>query len=174
MIRRPPRSTRPATLFPYTTLFRSFSWFPGLPVYHSRDLVHWRQIGNAIDRPGQLTIGKVGVTRGLFAPAISHHGGRFYIVNTCIDCGGNFIVTADDPAGPWSDPKWLDFGGIDPSLFVDGDGKAWIAYNDAPPGPPEYDGHRALWLQQTDLPALNMSPTHTLLSDKDRPAPDTP
>lgn len=144
----------------------TFAWFPGLPVYHSRDLVHWRQIGNAIDRPEQLTIGGVGVTRGLFAPAISHHAGRFYIVNTCIDCGGNFIISADDPAGPWSDPHWLNFGGIDPSLFVDDDGRAWIAYNDAPPGPPEYDGHRALWLQQIDLAAMTMAPTRTLLVDK--------
>ena len=113
-----------------------------------------------------MTIGQVGVTRGLFAPAISHHGGRFYIVNTCIDCGGNFIVTADDPAGPWSDPVWLDFGGIDPSLFVDDDGTAWIAYNDAPPGPPEYDGHRAMWIQRIDLAAMKMAPTRTLLVDE--------
>lgn len=158
----------------YYLVNSTFSWFPGLPVYHSRDLVHWRQIGNAIDRPDQMTIGKVGVTRGLFAPAISHHGERFYIVNTCIDCGGNFIVTADNPAGPWSDPQWLDFGGIDPSLFVDDDGKAWIAYNDAPPGPPEYDGHRALWLQQIDLAAMKMSPTRTLLVDKGVHAADKP
>jgi len=152
----------------------TFSWFPGLPIYHSRDLVHWRQIGNAIDRPGQLTIGKVGVTRGLFAPAISHHGDRFYIVNTCIDCGGNFIITADDPAGPWSDPHWLEFGGIDPSLFVDDDGRAWIAYNDAPPGEPEYDGHRALWIQQIDLAAMKMAATRTLLVDKGVVAADKP
>lgn len=158
----------------YYLVNSTFSWFPGLPIYHSRDLIHWRQIGNAIDRPGRLTIGKVGVTRGLFAPAISHHGARFYIVNTCIDCGGNFIVTADDPAGPWSNPQWLDFGGIDPSLFVDDDGKAWIAYNDAPPGPPEYDGHRALWLQQIDLAAMKMAPTRTLLVDKGVHAADKP
>lgn len=150
----------------YYLVNSTFGWFPGLPVYHSRDLVHWRQIGNAIDRPGQLTIGNVGVTRGLFAPAISHYGGRFYIANTCIDCGGNFIITADDPAGPWSDPHWLDFGGIDPSLFVDDDGRAWIAYNDAPPGPPEYDGHRALWLQQIDLATMKMAPMRTLIVDK--------
>ena len=158
----------------YYLVNSTFSWFPGLPIYHSRDLVHWRQIGNAIDRPDQMTIGKVGVTRGLFAPTISHHGERFYIVNTCIDCGGNFIVTADYPAGPWSDPKWLDFGGIDPSLFLDDDGKAWIAYNDAPPGPPEYDGHRALWLQQIDLAAMKMAPTRTLLIDKGVHVADKP
>ncbi|MEG3181190.1 glycoside hydrolase family 43 protein [Sphingomonas sp. LT1P40] len=158
----------------YYLVNSTFSWFPGLPVYHSKDLVHWRQIGNAIDRPGQLTIGKLGVTRGLFAPAISHHAGRFYIVNTCIECGGNFIITADNPAGPWSDPHWLDFGGIDPSLFVDDDGRAWIAYNDAPPGPPGYDGHRALWLQRIDLTTMKMAAGRVLLVDKGVHAADKP
>lgn len=149
----------------------TFGWFPGLPIYHSRDLVHWRQIGNAIDRPGQVPIGRLGVTRGLFAPAISHHDGRFYILNTCVDCGGNFIVTADNPAGPWSNPHWLEFSGIDPSLFVDDDGRAWIAYNDAPPGKPEYEGHRALWLQEIDLRAFRLIGGRVLLVDKGvRPA----
>ena len=143
----------------------TFSWFPGLPILHSRDLVNWRQIGNAIDRGGQLDFTGLGTNRGLFAPAISHHDGRFWIVNTCIECGDNFVITATDPAGPWSDPVWLDFGGIDPSLFFATDGTAWIVYNDAPPGEPRYEGHRALWLQQFDPQSMKVLPERTLLVD---------
>ena len=143
----------------------TFSWFPGLPILHSRDLVNWRQIGNAIDRGGQLDFTGLGTNRGLFAPAISHHDGRFWIVNTCIECGDNFVITATDPAGPWSDPVWLDFAGIDPSLFFATDGTAWIVYNDAPPGEPRYEGHRALWLQQFDPQSMKVLPERTLLVD---------
>lgn len=144
----------------------TFSWFPGLPILHSTDLVNWRIIGNAIDRPGQLDFSGLGTNRGLFAPAITHHDGRFWIVNTCIECGGNFVITAENAAGPWSDPVWLDFGGIDPSLYFEADGTAWIVYNDAPPGEPEYEGHRALWLQQFDPVAMKVLPKRTLLVDK--------
>jgi alpha-N-arabinofuranosidase len=88
---------------------------------------------------------------GLYAPAITWHDGTFYIFNTCVRCGGNYYVTARDPAGPWSDPVWLpQAGGIDPSLFFDEDGSAWLVNNDAPPEPPRYDGHRAIWLQRFD------------------------
>lgn len=141
----------------------TFSWFPGLPIFHSTDLVNWRLIGNAIDRPGQVNFTGLGTNRGLFAPAITHHDGRFWIVNTCIECGGNFVITAENAAGPWSDPRWLDFGGIDPSLFFDTDGSAWIVYNDAPPGEPLYEGHRALWIQRFDPQAMRVLPERTLL-----------
>ena len=143
----------------------TFSWFPGLPILHSTDLVNWRLIGNAIDRPEQMDFSRLGTNRGLFAPAIEHHDGKFWIVNTCIDCGDNFVITATDPAGPWSNPKWLDFGGIDPSLYFAEDGTAWIVYNDAPPGEPRYEGHRALWMQQFDLEAMQVLPERTLLVD---------
>jgi len=143
----------------------TFSWFPGLPIFHSRDLVNWNLIGHAIDRPGMIDLTGLGTNRGLFAPAITHHGGKFWIVNTCIDCAGNFVITADDPAGPWSDPVWLPFGGIDPSLFFDADGAAWIVYNDAPPGEPQYDGHRALWLQRFDPSSMTLAGERTLLVD---------
>lgn len=143
----------------------TFSWFPGLPIFHSKDLVNWRLIGNAIDRPDQVDFSGLGTNRGLFAPAITHHDGKFWIVNTCIECGNNFVITASDPAGPWSDPKWLDFGGIDPSLYFADDGTAWIVYNDAPPGTPKYEGHRALWMQQFDLEKMQVMPKRTLLVD---------
>lgn len=141
----------------------TFSWFPGLPIYHSTDLVNWRLIGHAIDRAGQMDFSRLGTNRGLFAPAIEHHAGKFWIVNTCIECGGNYVITADKPEGPWGDPVWLDFGGIDPSLVFGEDGKAWIVYNDAPPGEPLYDGHRAIWLQEFDPAAMRMRPERKLL-----------
>ena len=130
----------------------TFAWFPGIPVWRSRDLVHWTQIANAIDRPGQLDFKRLGLSRGVFAPAISWHAGTFYIVNTCVDCGGNFLITATDPAGPWSDPVWLPDleGGIDPALFFDDDGSAWMVNNGPPPGPSLYEGHRAIWVQRFD------------------------
>jgi alpha-N-arabinofuranosidase len=130
----------------------TFSWFPGIPIFHSRDLVSWRQIGNAIHRPDQLDFGRLGLSRGVFAPAIEHHRGTFYILNTCVDCGGNFLITATDPAGPWSDPVWLPDleGAIDPSLFFDEDGRSWIVNNGPPEGAPLYEGHRAIWIQEYD------------------------
>ncbi|HYD25191.1 MAG TPA: glycoside hydrolase family 43 protein [Croceibacterium sp.] len=143
----------------------TFAWLPGIPVLHSRDLVSWRLLGHAIDRAGQLDFTGLGTNRGIFAPAITHHAGRFYIVTTCIDCGGNFYVTASDPAGPWSDPVWLEFDGIDPSLFIDDDGRGWLVNNGPPAGPPRYEGHRAIWIQQFDLDQGKLVGPRTLLVD---------
>jgi xylan 1,4-beta-xylosidase len=139
----------------YYLINSTFAHFPGIPIFHSRDLVNWTQIGNAIDRPDQLPYDGLGITRGIFAPAISHHDGVFYIVCTHVDAGGNFLLTATDPAGPWSDPAWLEFDGIDPSLFFDdATGRAWILNNGEPPdNQPLYDGHRAIWIQEWDIAA---------------------
>jgi len=141
----------------------TFSWFPGLPIYHSTDLVNWRLTGHAIARAGQLDFSGRRTNEALFAPAIEYHRGKFWIVNTCIECGGNFVITADNAEGPWSDPVWLEFGGIDPSLVFGEDGRSWIVYNDAPPGKPLYEGHRAIWLQEFDPIAMKMKPGRTLL-----------
>ncbi len=138
----------------YYMVNSTFAYYPGIPVWHSTDLVNWTQIGNAIDRPGQLDFSGLATSRGVFAPAISHHDGTFYIVNTCVDCKGQFVITAKDPKGPWSDPVWLPFGGIDPSIFWDDDGKAYMVWNDAPEGETLYDGHRAIWMQEFDPKAL--------------------
>ena len=139
----------------YYLVNSTFSYFPGLPVFHSRDLVHWTQIANAIDRPGQIDLTARKLSEGLFAPSLHHANGRFYIVNTCVECGGTFVLTARDPAGPWSDPVWVrDVGGIDPSLFTDADGSTWLVNNDAPVEAPRYDGHRAIWIRRFDLATL--------------------
>ncbi|HEV8217936.1 MAG TPA: glycosyl hydrolase 115 family protein, partial [Gemmatimonadaceae bacterium] len=141
----------------YYLVTSSFTYFPGIPIFHSRDLVHWKQIGHVLDRPTQLSVDNRGVSEGIYAPAISYHDGTFYLITTCSTCGGNFIVTATDPAGPWSEPIWLrDVDGIDPSLFFDDDGRAYIVNNGPPVEPPRYNGHRAIWFQEYDLRARRM------------------
>ncbi|WP_448657535.1 glycoside hydrolase family 43 protein [Sphingomonas sp. CJ99] len=151
----------------YYLVNSSFAHFPGIPVWHSRDLVNWTQIANAIDRPDQLDFKRLGLSRGVFAPAIEYNNGTFYIINTCVDCNGNFIITAKDPKGPWSDPVFLPDldGGIDPSIFFDTDGKAWVLNNGAPLGTPRYDGHRAIWIQQIDPATLKTFGPRTVLVD---------
>ena len=132
----------------------TFAYFPGIPVLESHDLVHWRQVGHVIDRPGELNFDGLGMSRGVFAPAIAFHDGVFYVVNTAVDAGGNFLSVARDPAGPWSDPIWLPgIEGIDPSLFFDTDGRAYILNNGLPAGRPRYEGHRAIWIQEFDVAA---------------------
>ncbi|MEM6331961.1 MAG: glycoside hydrolase family 43 protein [Planctomycetota bacterium] len=109
----------------------SFEYFPGVPIFHSRDLVHWRQLGHALDRSSQLPLEQSGTSGGIFAPTLRHHEGRFYLITTNVShhgspSGGNFLVHATDPAGPWSEPIWLDQEGIDPDIFFDDDGTVYI------------------------------------------------
>ncbi|MGW2832702.1 glycoside hydrolase family 43 protein [Streptomyces sp. NPDC001286] len=105
----------------------SFEYFPGVPVFHSRDLVHWTQIGNALDRPGQLRLPLDSPSSGgIYAPTLRHHDGRFWLIVTNVSADGNLLVTATDPAGPWSDPVLLPgVRGIDPDLAWDEDGTCW-------------------------------------------------
>ncbi len=110
----------------YYTVHSTFEYFPGVPVLHSKDLVHWQQIGYCLTRKSQLPLNKVRASGGIYAPTLRYHNGTFYMVTTNIDGGGNFYITAKNPAGPWSEPVWLnDGGGIDPSLFFDDDGKVY-------------------------------------------------
>ena len=98
----------------------SFEYFPGVPIFHSRDLVHWKKIGHALTRRSQLDLRRTPSSSGIYAPTLRHARGRYFLVTTNVRGGGNFYVTARHPAGPWSDPVWLDRGGIDPSLLFDG------------------------------------------------------
>ena len=108
----------------YYLVNSSCASYPGVPIFHSRDLIHWEQIGNILDRPSQLPLNGSGVSEGIFAPTLRYHDGTFYMITTNVSGPtGNFIVTAKDPAGPWSDPYPLESEGIDPSLFFDDDGK---------------------------------------------------
>lgn len=111
----------------YYLVTSSFEYFPGVPIFHSRDLVHWRQIGHALTRPSQLPLAEAKSSQGIFAPTIRHHDGTFYVVTTNVSGGGSFYVTARDPAGDWSEPVWLPEPTftMDPSLFFDADGRVY-------------------------------------------------
>ncbi|MGZ8536937.1 MAG: glycoside hydrolase family 43 protein [Flavisolibacter sp.] len=149
----------------YYIVNSSFAYYPGLPLFHSKDLVSWKQIGHAMNRPEQLDLIGAGVSRGLFAPAISYHKGTFYIVCTLIDKGGNFVITAKDPAGPWSNPTWLKgVDGIDPSIFFDEDDKAYLMYNSIPPDNKSlWDGHRTIRMYEFDYKNLKVTGVEKLL-----------
>jgi alpha-N-arabinofuranosidase len=150
----------------YYLVNSTFSYFPGIPVFHSKDLKNWKQIGNVISRTSQMNFIGARMTRGLFAPAISYSKGRFYLTCTEIDKRGNFVVTATNPAGPWGDPVWLpEVRGIDPSLFFDEEkDSAYILYNGAPlDNKPLYDGHRGIRMYTFDPVKLKVTGEEKLL-----------
>lgn len=141
----------------YYLIHSTFAYFPGLPVFHSKDLKNWKLISHAIERPEQFNFEGHRTSEGLFAPAISYYEGTFYVVCTNVRWG-NFVVTATDPAGPWSDPvKLPTVSGIDPSVcFIDG--KAYILYNsEAPDNKPLYDGHRTIKIVEFDHKNLKVT-----------------
>ncbi len=105
----------------YYLVNSTFEYFPGVPVFHSKDLVNWELIGYCIDRPTQLP-----KNLNIFATTIRYHEGTFYMITTNMGAEGNFYVTATNPAGPWSDPVFVQAQGIDPDLFFDDDGKVYI------------------------------------------------
>lgn len=105
----------------------SFEVFPGIPMFHSRDLANWTCIGNALDRESQLYLAASSFVGGIMAPTLRWHNGVFYLLCCNFSDAGNFIVSAKDPAGPWSEPVFLpDVPGIDASLFFDDDGRCYI------------------------------------------------
>lgn len=112
----------------YYLVNSTFHYFPGVPIYHSRDLQNWKQIGNVLDRPSQLPLEQANASLGIYAPTIRYHDGTFYMITTNVGGGGNFMVTATDPAGPWSEPVWLEQQGIDPSLYFE-DGICYMLSN---------------------------------------------
>ncbi len=110
----------------------TFEYFPGVPVFHSRDLVNWRQIGHCLTRRSQLNLAGVAPSDGIYAPTIRYHDGTFYMVTTVREAAPgfrNFYVHTKDPAGEWSEPVWVDQGGIDPSLWFDADGRVYFTSN---------------------------------------------
>jgi xylan 1,4-beta-xylosidase len=142
----------------YYLVNSTFSYFPGIPVFHSKDLTGWKLIGYVLDRTEQLNLDGLGVSRGIFAPAIRYNKGIFYVTCTLVDRGGNFIVTSKTPEGHWSDPVWIpEINGIDPSMFFDESGKAYILYNSIPPDNISlYNGHRTIRMYEFDFKNLKV------------------
>ncbi|MCC3214428.1 glycoside hydrolase family 43 protein [Chryseobacterium sp. X308] len=139
----------------YYLVNSSFSMFPGVPIFTSKDLVNWKQVGHVLDRPSQLKVENSGVSHGIYAPDIKYnkHNDTFYMITTQFAGGiGNMVVKTKDPAKGWSEVQKLNFDGIDPAIFFDDDGKAYIVHNDAPPkGTEQYNGHRVIKMWDYDL-----------------------
>lgn len=138
----------------YYLVSSSFAFFPGVPVFHSNDLVNWKQIGHVLDRPSQLKVETAGMAMGVYAPDIMYnpYNDTFYMITTQFAGGmGNMVVKTKDPSLGWSDPIKLQFAGIDPALFFDDDGKAYVVHNDAPDkGKELYQGHRVIKIWEYD------------------------
>lgn len=139
----------------YYVVCSSFAIFPGVPIFHSKDLVNWKQIGHVLDRPSQLKLQDCGISMGVYAPQIlfNPNNDTFYMITTQFSGGfGNMVVKTKDPLKGWSDPYKLDFDGIDPSLFFDDNGKGYVIHNDAPDkGKELYTGHRVIKIWDYDV-----------------------
>ncbi|HYX08554.1 MAG TPA: glycoside hydrolase family 43 protein, partial [Bacteroidales bacterium] len=139
----------------YYLVCSSFAMFPGVPIFHSKDLVNWTQIGHVLDRTSQLDVNNTGISAGVYAPGITYnpYNNTFYMIVTAFAGNlGNIIVKTKDPAKGWSDPIKLNFSGIDPSIFFDDNGKAFIVHNDAPDkGKELYNGHRVIKIWDYDV-----------------------
>lgn len=139
----------------YFLVSSSFAMFPGVPIFHSRDLVNWKQIGHVLDRKSQLIVHDCGISAGIYAPAIKYNPNNdtFYMITTQFSGDvGNMVVKTKDPLKGWSEVQKLNFGGIDPSLFFDDDGKAYVIHNDAPDrGKALYEGHRVIKIWDYDM-----------------------
>ena len=137
----------------YYLVCSSFAMFPGVPIFHSKDLVNWTQIGHVLDRTSQLDVHDTGISQGVYAPGITYNKNNdtFYMIVTAFAGGaGNIVVKTKDPKKGWSEPYKLNFQGIDPSIFFDDDGKAYIVHNDAPEKA-LYQGHRVIKIWEYDV-----------------------
>lgn len=138
----------------YYLVNSTFSYVPGVPVFHSTNLADWEQIGNVLTRKSQLVLDGATMSRGIFAPTIRYHKGLFYMITTNVSYGGNFYVTTSDPAGEWSDPVYLKApegtdGGIDPSLYFEGDKCYYVGQRQKADA--RFYGDCEVWLQELDL-----------------------
>jgi alpha-N-arabinofuranosidase len=137
----------------YYLVASSFAFHPGVPIFHSRDLVNWEQVGHVLSRPSQLALENAGMSKGVYAPHLIYnpHNDTFYLITTHIGGGlGNIVVKSANPALGWSDPHRLAFDGIDPSLFFDDDGTGYVVHNDAPDSA-QYEGHRVIKIWDYDV-----------------------
>lgn len=111
----------------------TFEWFPGVQIHHSKDLVNWRLLTHPLTRTSQLNMEGVIDSGGIWAPCLTYSEGTYYLIYTVVHSRKgafkdtpNYLVTATDITGPWSEPVYLNSSGFDPSLFHDDDGRKWL------------------------------------------------
>ncbi len=144
----------------------TFEWYPGVQIHHSRDLVNWKLIGRPLNRQTQLDMRGNPDSSGIWAPCLSYADGLFWLVYTDVKRhdgnfkdSHNYIVTAPDIAGPWSNPIYVNSSGFDPSLFHDDDGRKWflnMVWNyrmQSGPGHPKTPAFDGILLQEWDAKA---------------------
>ena len=137
----------------YYLICSSFELSPGIPLFHSTDLVSSQQITNVMSSENDFTVRANTMNGGVYAPTIRYYNGTFYIIDFCD--GRNFIVTASNPAGPWSKPHFLDdVTGFDASLFIDNDGSAYIIGTGIKVGS---DQHPGIYLCPFDLQSMSVT-----------------
>ena len=149
----------------YYMVNSSFEWYPGLPIHKSKDLVNWQKIGHGLQRPTQIVYEDgLNDSNGIFAPSIRYNNGTFYIITTMVGQKGNFIITAKNAEGPWSDPLWIkDAPGIDPSLFWDEDGRCYYTGAGIIDGTgKEWPGKNGVWIG----PFSTLDLCHTYIAEK--------
>lgn len=139
----------------YFLVCSSFAMFPGVPIFHSKDLVNWTSLGGVLDNSSTFDTHDCGISAGVYAPGITYNPNNdtFYMIVTAFTGGlNNIIVKTKDPFKGWGEPKKLKFNGIDPSIFFDDNGKAYVVHNDAPDqGTELYNGHRVIKIWEYDL-----------------------
>lgn len=96
----------------------TMEYLPGLPLFMSKDLVNWKQVGHCLTRPEQADLTGAACSGGIYAPTIRCHEGVFYVVTTNV-YHGTFVISSTDPANGFSDPVFIDIAGIDPSLYFE-------------------------------------------------------
>jgi xylan 1,4-beta-xylosidase len=117
----------------YYIVTSTFEWFPGYQIHHSKDLVNWQLVRRPLDRVSQLDMRGEPDSCGVWAPCLTHHDGVFYLLYTNVRSFQgmwkdmpNYLVTATDIMGEWSEPVYLNSSGFDASLFHDDDGKCYL------------------------------------------------
>jgi len=139
----------------YYMVCSSFAMFPGVPIFHSKDLVNWTDLGGILNDVTQFDPHDTGISAGVYAPGITYnpHNDTFYMIVTAFSGGlNNIIVKTKDPKKGWGNPIKLGFGGIDPAIFFDDNGKGYIVHNDAPDnGKERYNGHRVIKIWEYDV-----------------------
>ena len=152
----------------YYIVNSSFEYFPGLPIHHSKDLTNWTLIGHGLHRKeqcnGRMNLVDVQSNGGIHAPTIRYHNGKFYIITTNVYQPKkdepaqmiNFIITATNPEGPWSNPIIVEGApGIDPDIFFDDDGKIYYTGTHTPENP-NFQGEGEIWIQELDTSSLQL------------------